>query len=130
MGKPEQYIFVISYLGKILMPVWFLMPSLLHQKLVLIWKGISKEVQGKHSLRRPGDFILHAHFISTENAYVAPNEEEEKWSLCYHLYVHALYYLIKCDHVNGKEAMKKIFILATWAGNRKIRWIGSHTKFL
>ena len=77
MGKPEQYIFVISYLGKILMPVWFLMPSLLHQKLVLIWKGISKEVQGKHSLRRPGDFILHAHFISTENAYVAPNEEEE-----------------------------------------------------
>ena len=89
------------------------MPSLLHQKLVLIWKGISKEVQGKHSLRRPGDFILHAHFISTENAYVAPNEEEEKWSLCYHLYVHVLYYLIKCDHVNGKEAMKKIFILAT-----------------
>lgn len=35
------------------------------------------EVQGKHSLRWPGDFILHAHFISTENAYVAPNEEEE-----------------------------------------------------
>lgn len=53
------------------------MPSLLHQKLVLIWKGISMEEQGKHSLRWPGDFILHAHFISTENAYVAPNEEEE-----------------------------------------------------
>lgn len=51
MGKPEQYIFIISYLGKILMPVWFLMPSLLHQKLVLIWKGVSKELQWKHNLR-------------------------------------------------------------------------------
>ena len=50
-GKPEQYIFILSYLGKTLTPICFVMPSLLPQKLVLIWKGFSKNVQQKDNLR-------------------------------------------------------------------------------
>lgn len=59
-------------------------------------------------------------------------EKNENWSLWCHLYVNDFYYFIKCDHINGKEAMKNILLLLHWLipQNKMAGIDGIDTEFL